>query len=103
VVDASHPEVAGCRWLLERGTEPFWLRCAIVARHARQRPGPAWAEAAAAGTGAAVLVAFARAVVDVMPTGGDAVGADELLARLGAVPPPFAAALRASLAGAAVG
>ena len=31
VVDPSHPAAAGMNWLLDRGTDDFWLRSALVA------------------------------------------------------------------------
>ena len=36
VLDPDEPAPAGFRWLLARGDDDFWLRCALVARHARE-------------------------------------------------------------------
>lgn len=34
VLDEQAPAPAAFRWLLDRGNDDFWLRCALVARHA---------------------------------------------------------------------
>lgn len=41
VIDPAQPAASGFRWLLARGGDDFWLRCAIVARTWREEHGAA--------------------------------------------------------------
>lgn len=58
---------AGCRWLLDRGVDDFWLRCALVARHARTPVGDAQALHAGGGL---VFVRLAIAIHEAMQRSG---------------------------------
>ncbi len=63
----EEPGTAGCRWLLDRGVDDFWLRCALVARHARTPVGDAQALHACGGL---VFVRLAIAIHDAMQGSG---------------------------------
>ena len=63
----EEPGTAGCRWLLDRGVDDFWLRCALVARHARTPAGDAQALHACGGL---VFVRLAIAIHDAMQGSG---------------------------------
>jgi hypothetical protein len=77
--DDDDPGRAAFHWLLDRGTDDFWLRCALVARHLHG--------GAASGGGAPEslqVVRLARAVACGEPPGSDI--APELRALAGALP-----------------
>lgn len=58
VLDESMPGRAGFGWLLGQGCDDFWLRCAMVARHARGDAGAIGdAEGACAVVGLAAAIA----------------------------------------------
>jgi hypothetical protein len=63
--DDDDPGRAAFHWLLDRGTDDFWLRCALVARHLHRGAGGAGA------IGSAQVVRLARAVVLGQPPGDD--------------------------------
>jgi hypothetical protein len=69
LLDDEAPERAAFRWLLERGSEDLWLRCALVARHAGPVDG-AGASARSADGGSAVLVRVARSALAAARDGG---------------------------------
>lgn len=50
---------AGADWLLERGSDPFWLRCALVARNWRNDHGSRLADLGPDGSLAAAIVRLA--------------------------------------------
>jgi len=56
ILDPGQPAAAGFAWLLERGTDDFWLRSAVVARTWRDDHGSSIREIAAGGCGAAAFV-----------------------------------------------
>lgn len=57
-IDPSMPGRAGFQWLLQQGHDDFWLRCAMVARHARGDAGTIGdAEGACAVVGLAAAIA----------------------------------------------
>jgi hypothetical protein len=67
--DDEDPGRAGFLWLLDRGSEDFWLRCALVARHAHAAAGRGGAGAPA--VGAAAVVRAARAALAAWRAGAD--------------------------------
>lgn len=93
VLDPERPAVTGFAWLLERGTDDFWLRCALVARTWRDPHGATLADAAADGA-ASVFVAVAAAIAERGRATGDAL--DDAVARR-ALPAEFAAVARETL------
>jgi hypothetical protein len=57
LLDEARPGVVAFAWLLERGVDDFWLRCALVARHWRE--GHGGLATLHGGRGAAAVVALA--------------------------------------------
>jgi hypothetical protein len=61
VVDPSSPDQAGFAWLVGRGVQDVWLRCALVARGWREPHGASVAECDTLGSGTAAVVGLAVA------------------------------------------
>jgi hypothetical protein len=80
LLDDARPGPAAFAWLLERGAEDFWLRCALVSRHWRDCE-PGTDVAGADGLGAAVLVRLAAEVERQLGGAGTAVVGDRSAAR----------------------
>jgi hypothetical protein len=62
---------AAFHWLLERGSEDFWLRCALVARHVRREAAAPVAASTEPGLGTLAVVRLARAMLDQRPPPAD--------------------------------
>lgn len=69
VLDERAPAAAAFRWLLDRGSDDFWLRCALVARHALS-PGDPTLPHGVAGIAVVRLAAVVRAAMAKAPDGG---------------------------------
>lgn len=90
ILDAGSPGRAAFRWLLQRGDQDFWLRCALVAR--RWRYG---VTAATEPAGPLAVVAIVRLAAVVFESG--LAGVDSIVER-GAVPEELAALAKRALA-----
>lgn len=86
ILDELRPGPASFAWLLERGTDDLWLRCALVARTWRQEHG-ALDEVGHGGLAAAALVRLAATIeAELRRDGRVLVGRIEDAARAGAFP-----------------
>ena len=100
VLDDARPGASAFLWLLERGVDDFWLRCALVARH---WPGddlePEVGAAGAIGAGAVALVRAAVLWDQALQRGVDP--RPQLAAAIdrGALPEEFGAVLVEVIAG----
>lgn len=99
VLDDARPAVSAFLWLLERGVDDFWLRCALVARH--------WTgddlepEVGAAGAVGAVALVRAAVLWDrALQSGVDARPPFAAAIARGALPEEFGAVLDEVVAGA---
>ena len=81
VLDPSRPGQAAFAWLLERGTDDFWLRSALLARCWREDHGATVAAACYADSGGAAVVRLAATMASLLDQG---VGATEVAVRIGA-------------------
>lgn len=69
ILDPARPAAAAFEWLIDRGTDDFWLRSALVARHWRSDHGSTLAAAGSGSTGAAVVVRLAAAIETMLARG----------------------------------
>ena len=98
ILDEARPGPAAFTWLLERGADDFWLRCALVARRWREQHGNL-VEAGNDGQGVAALVRMAAELERCLRAGAPGALRPRLgqLAAAGAFPAELIEALPAGI------